>query len=422
MSAAPCTGRTRPVRATESPDGIPAASLSVRDARDLVLSCAGSLDAAGVALADALDRVLARDVIARSDSPPADTSAVDGFALAEEASPALGARYRLCGEAAAGWPFTGALPHGAAVQIFTGAEIPGGARRVLPAECVSLVDAVATVTARADETHIRRRAENHRAGAVVLRAGTKLGPLELALVASAGHDQVAVHRAVRVAHLITGSELVAAGEAAGPGQIPDANGPLIAALVRRAGAELVGQKLLGDDLAACRTALEAMPPHDVLLVSGGAGFGGYDFARPLLTALGFAIRFRSVRMRPGKPLAFATRGSQLAFALPGNPVSHWATWELLVGPALRRLAGEAVSSALPVRRGQLGTAWSGNDADREVFWPARAELRGESWQVHPCRFLSSGDLAGVAGANALLCAPRGGHAPAGAAVDFILCP
>ncbi|MBA4136028.1 MAG: molybdopterin molybdenumtransferase MoeA [Opitutus sp.] len=421
MLAVPCEGRSRPDDATSHSAARPAASLSALAARELVLSCVQVHDVVTVRLADAVGHVLASDLRARGDSPPADLSSVDGFAIACDESAAVGARFQLVGESAAGCPFAGTLQRGQAVQIFTGAELPAGARRVLPTECVTAQAAAVTVTARDGETHIRQRAQNHSAGAVVLHAGAELGPLELALAASAGHGRLAVHRPARIAHLVTGSELVPAGVATGPAQIPDSNGPLVASLARRAGAELVGQTLVGDDLAACRAALEAMPPHDVLLISGGAGYGGYDFAVPLLTSLGFAIHFRSVAIRPGKPLAFATRGRQLAFALPGNPVSHWATWQLFVGPALLRLAGHECPSVLPLHCGQLDTAWSGGVSVREVFWPVRVEWREKGWQVHPCRFGNSGDLAGVAGANALLCAPWSGHADVGSTVQFIFC-
>lgn len=399
----------------------PTESLSAQVARKLVLPFAGPLDSAAAPLQTALGRVLARDVVSSADSPAADLSAVDGFAVADEAPLRVGARLSIVGEAAAGRPFTGALLPGQAVRIFTGALLPAGALRVLKSECTQFSDGFVEVLEVDREPHVRRRAENYRAGDVLLPAGSTLDPIGVALAASAGATCVDVHRLPRIAHLVTGSELTRAGSELAPGQIHDANGPLIASLVVQSGATLVEQRIVGDDLEACRKTVSAMPLHDVLLISGGAGEGRYDFALPLLNALGFEVHFRSVNMRPGKPLGFATRGAQLAFALPGNPVSHWATWQLLIAPALRRLAGAQVDPAIPLRRGVLESAWNSAADHRPVFWPARAEWRGHEWQVQPCRFLNSGDLAGVVHANALLHAAGGASLPVGAPVEFVPC-
>lgn len=400
----------------------PTELLPVPLARKCVLSFAGPLDSVSVDLRAGLGRVLATDLLAPADSPAADLSAVDGFAVTEAAPLPVGARRRIVGEAAAGRPYLGAQAPGAAVRVFTGAVLPPGARRVLKAEGVHEHAGILSVLAPEAAPHVRRRGENYRAGAVLLRAGCSLGPTEISLAAAAGASTVRVHRAPRIAHLITGSELVTPGVAAAPGQIHDANGPLVASLAAQCGATLVEQRIVADRLAECCAAAAALPDHDVLLVSGGAGEGRYDFARPLLHTLGFDVHFRSVKVRPGKPLGFATRGATLAFALPGNPVSHWATWHLFVAPALRRLAGEPIEAAIPLRRGALASVWDNARDDRQVFWPARAAWHADEWRVQPCRFLNSGDLAGIAGANALLHAADLAPLPPGAAVEFVPCP
>lgn len=402
----------------------PLESLTALQARRHVLATAGTLPGAEVPLAAALGRVLARDLEAPGDSPPADLSAVDGYAIADVAPPARGRRFGLIGEAAAGCPFAGDLGPGECVRIFTGAPLPRGASRVLLQENVE-PDANAIRVERDDGApRVRARGENHRAGQRILSRGTRLGPLELALAASVGIAAVPIHRAPRVAHLVTGTELVPAGASAPAGQIHDANSPLIAALAAACGVELVAQQLLPDDFVRLEAAARALPEHDVLLISGGAGHGRYDFAAPLLERLGFTLHFRSVSIRPGKPLAFATAARRLAFALPGNPVSHWATWQLFVAPVLRRLAGESVV-AEPVRvAGTLATEWQLGAEEREVFWPAHVTPAGATWRVQPRRFLNSGDLAGVAGANALLTAAVGSarRLAAGDRVEFLLCP
>ena len=403
----------------------PLETLTPLHARHDVLTSTGPLDYAETPLPAATGRVLAQDLRAPADFPPANLSAVDGYAIADAAAPTVGTRYRVIGEAAAGRPFSGAVGPGECVRIFTGAWLPAGAQRVLMQEHVATTEAQSVTVQRPDSApRVRTRAENHCAGDVLVRAGSVVGPLEIALAASVGVAALPVHRVPRVAHLVTGSELVRAGAPVAAGQVHDANSPLIAALTTRAGAELVAQALLPDDLAQLEDAARRLPPHEVLILSGGAGHGRYDLACPLLERLGFTLHFRSVAMRPGKPLAFATAQGRLAFALPGNPVSHWATWQLLVAPALRRLAGEAVAAEPSRLVGELTADWTVEAEERAVFWPAHAAPHGASWRVTPLRFLNSGDLAGVLGANALLCAAP--HCPlrraAGDPAEFIFCP
>jgi molybdopterin molybdotransferase len=249
---------------------------------------------------------------------------------------------------------------------------------------------------------IRRRGENRRAGDIVVPAGTTLGPAELAALAASGITQPEVSAAPRCVHLLTGNELVAPEQKPAGAQIRDSNSALIAALLARQGAELVGHARVGDTLAAARTATEAFPAHDVLLISGGASVGDHDFARPLLQALGYELHFDQVNLRPGKPLVFASRGPQVAFALPGNPVSHWVTFHLFVAPLLRKLQ-TGVDAAPPRLTGRLVTAAKLPAPDaRRTFWPCRAQVVNGVHELTPLPLASSGDSSGLVGANALL--------------------
>lgn len=423
MNATPASHASAPTPSStvSCPGDFAETALSVQEARVQILAAAHLCGAEILPLHAAAGRVLAAPIFAAEDSPVRDTSAVDGYAIAAGLGAGLNQIFRPVGEAAAGRRYCGDLKAGDCVRIFTGALVPAGATSVVMQEDVEVNEEGILVKNSAGTRHILARGENHLRGSEVLQAGTPLHALELALLASLGVTEPTVYRVARVAHVVTGTELVDPATTPSLEQVRDCNSALVAALVAREGAELVAQVRLPDDLAACAAAIQALPPHDVLLISGGAGNGRYDLAWPLLQQLGCTMHFRSVRMRPGKPLGFATRGAQLIFVLPGNPVSHWATWQLLVGPALRQSAGVNVPAVGQRLVGQLAAPWRVASDGREVYWPARVELTSSGWRVWPARFRSSGDLSGVVGANALVWAGVAESAlPAEASVEFLL--
>lgn len=383
-----------------------------------VLSRASQLPAERVPLAQALDRVLREPARADLDSPPFDASAMDGYALrASDAAQPL----RLLGESAAGASFPGAVGPGECVRIFTGAPVPAGADCVVKQEDTIRDGPNVRITNIPQSGHcIRRRAENCRAGDILVAAGTRLGPPELAALASAGVTQPLVTRRPRVAHVVTGDELVPPDRTPTGAQIRDSNSALIAALVARHGGELAAHAHLRDDPAAAQATLAALPDHDVLLISGGASVGDHDFSRPALTALGYTLHFQQINLRPGKPLVFASKGARLAFALPGNPVSHWVTFHLFVAPLLQKLA-TGLDAAPPRRRGHLAPGGPRPLPDtRQTIWPARAAVVDGEPQVTLLTLASSGDSSRLVGANALVPLPANGLDPT-QPVEFIDC-
>lgn len=405
------------------PSRRPVRPLPLTQARQRVLSRTGPLAPVLLPASAARGLLLAQAVRATEPAPAADLSAMDGYAVAAASPVPVGACWQVRGETPAGAAAAPRLARDEAVRVFTGAPLPPGTGCVLKNECVALAGDRITVLHPEAADHCRRRGTQHAAGDVVLAAGTRLAALELALIASTGQTRVRVIPPPRVAHLVLGSELVAPDATPGPAQTRDANGALIAALVDAAGATLVAQERRPDDPAAALAAARAFPDHDMLLVSGGAGHGRYDIACAVLEELGYGIEFRAIDIRPGKPLAFATRPGAVAFALPGNPVSHWATWQLLVAPALHRLGRHAVPVGVPCLRGRFAAPWSAAAGDREVWWPAHATAHADGWSLRPLRFAHSGDLTGVAGANALLrLAAAGGHWEAGQPCEFLPCP
>jgi len=390
-----------------------------------VLSRAPQLPAERVPLASALDRVLREPACADLDSPPFDASAMDGYAVnlggirPPDGLPLT--TFHVIGESAAGAAFPGAIGPGECLRIFTGAPVPDGADCVVKQEDTTRDGPNVRITNIPKAgSFIRRRGENRRAGDIVVPAGTRLGPPGLAALASAGIVQPLVTRRPRVAHVVTGNELVPPDRAPAGAQIRDSNSALVAALVARHGGMLTAHLHIRDDLAPAQAALATLPHHEVLLLSGGASVGDHDFARPVLTALGYTLHFQQINLRPGKPLVFASRGERLAFALPGNPVSHWVTFNLFVAPLLQKLATGLDAGPLRLL-GRLAPGASLPPPDaRQTIWPARVDIVDGEHRVTLLTLASSGDSSGLVGANALVPIPPNGF-DTGQSVEFIDC-
>ena len=313
---------------------------SIEAARaDVVSSCA-PLPAEPVPVADAAGRVLAADVTAATDLPRFDNSAMDGFAVRSDAS---SGPLRVVDESRAGAPASRPVAPGEAIRISTGAAMPAGADAVAPVEQVREADGTVALTEPAAAgRHVRRAGEDLRAGAVVLPAGTPLGPAALAVAVGAGAGTLPCTRRPRVAILCTGDELRPPGSALGPGEIHNSNAPMLAALARQDGALVTRADAVRDERTATEAALaDALAEADVVVLSGGVSVGPHDHVKPALVARGVTERFWRVDLQPGKPTWFGTRDAQLVFGLPGNPVSSFVTFVLFVRPALRALQGAA---------------------------------------------------------------------------------
>ncbi|WP_285727196.1 gephyrin-like molybdotransferase Glp [Psychromicrobium xiongbiense] len=311
-----------------------------------ILAAAQPLPAQRLPLTQARGLVTAREVTSRWPIPLFDNSAMDGYAV-RRADAVPGARLRLVADLPAG---TDADPHlgpGEAARIMTGAPVPGDADAIVPLEQTELgttVEAgmpksITVLTAPAPGAHIRRQGEDAPAGTVTVPAGIELGPWQLSSVASAGHDQLWVHRSPRVAVISTGSELVPPAATPRRGQIPESNSVLLSAALAGAGAgaDVVDVSWVPDDEAALRAHLATLAV-DAVILSGGASVGAFDVVKAVLSSLG--ILFDRVAMQPGKPQGFGVLpDGTLAFCLPGNPVAVAVSFEMFVRPALRALAG-----------------------------------------------------------------------------------
>jgi molybdopterin molybdotransferase len=341
---------------------------------------------------------------------------MDGYALRAADTPG---RLPVVFRIAAGLPAERALEAGEAMAISTGGAVPEGADSVIQIELVTEADAELEVPDPVREgANVRPAGGDVRAGEPVLAAGTRLGAQHVGALAAAGLAEVEVARRPRVVLLSTGTELRRPGEPLGPGQIYESNGPMLEAAFSAAGAEVERLGPVADDETAHREALERGLAADVLVSSGGVSVGPHDLVRRILDELGVEEEFWGVAVRPGKPLAFGTRGRTLVFGLPGNPVSSLVSTELFVRPALLALQG-ATEPGPSYRLAKLTTTVRRNGARDEL---ARARLRrdGDDVLVEPLSGQESHMIARAAGADALVLVPAGeGELAEGAVVRYL---
>lgn len=371
-----------------------------------------------VALADALGRILAEDVAARTSTPPHDNAAVDGYALAHASLTPDGEQSLrlLGGRSAAGSAFAGTVPEGAALRILTGAVMPAGTDTVVMQEDVTQENGTIRFGSGLRPGANRRKAgEDMNAGDPALRQGRILTPADIAQAAAVGVATLRVYRPLRVAIFSTGDELRDTGEPAETGTIYDANRPMLTGLAKTLGFEVVDMGRKADTPEAVRGALEdAASRADAILTSGGASGGDEDHIARELKAMGAMTLWR-IAMKPGRPLAMGQIGGVPVFGLPGNPVAAFVCFLIFARPALLRFAGAEWSSPprFPVR--------AAFDAKKK---PGRSEfLRGRylgDGSVEKYRSEGSGLISGLRWSDGLIALDHGRGAVArGEVVDFI---
>jgi molybdopterin molybdotransferase len=346
--------------------------ISVAEARAQALSAASLRGKLRVALAEALGRTLAAPLTARRTQPPAAISAMDGFALRAADLTRLPGRFHLIGTSAAGHGFSGALGPGETVRIFTGAPVPIGADAVLMQEDANVEgDFVLPLKSVEAGRNVRHAGIDFKEGDALLAAGTRLGPVEIALAAAMNYAELPVARSPRVAILATGDELVLPGGTIGPDQIVASNAPAIAASARLAGGTPIDLGIVGDDFTALEASIRAarQAEADVLVTLGGASVGDHDLVKSALAQEGMELGFWRIAMRPGKPLIHGRLGEMLVLGLPGNPAASLVCALLFLVPLIRALCGDPMAGEDRSEPAWLGTALPAN-GEREDYMRA----------------------------------------------------
>lgn len=300
-----------------------------------------------ISLDEAAGRFLAKAIVSPRPIPAHDNAAVDGYAFAHSAyDRKKGARLKIVGEAAAGHPFKQTPPPNSAVRIFTGAVMPVGFDTVAMQEDVRIEQSGeerwAVIPPGLKPGANRRLAgEDAKEGAVLVEAGIRLRPQEVASAAATGLGRLSCYAPLKVAILSTGDEILRHGEVFAPGQVYDANAPMLQGLIRAAGAEAVDVGVLPDKAEQVRASLsKASRAYNVIVISGGASQGAEDHVVKSIDALGKRHLWQ-IAIKPGRPMSFGQIGDCVVLGLPGNPVAVFVCFLIYVRPVLTRLAGGA---------------------------------------------------------------------------------
>lgn len=382
------------------------ALMPVAEAYAAVLKDAEASSEEMVSLNDAFHRTLARDIAALRTQPPADMSAMDGYAV-RAADAVLGARLKVIGEVAAGRPFDRAITAGRAARIFTGGVVPNGADAIVIQEDASRDGEIVTVNEAAmSGKNIRPAGIDFREGDVLLRGGSLLTDRAIGLAAAMNYPQLPVRRRPKIAILATGDELVAPGSTTAPGQIIYSNVFALTALARSEGAEVtdlgVARDTLDSTSGGIRRAREL--GVDVLVTTGGASVGDHDLVQAALKAEGVDMAFWKIALRPGKPMMHGHLGGMRVLGLPGNPVSSYICAFLFLVPLIRALSGRA-AIAHPQDKAVLGRDLPANDK-RQDYLRARLETGSDGLPVAiPVGHQDSSLVANLAAAAALIVRP-----------------
>lgn len=388
------------------------ALLPVGDALSRILQHAASLPAEHVPLAEAAGRVLAADVAARITQPPADVSAMDGYAVRADDIASVPATLKVIGEVAAGHPFAAPVAAGEAARIFTGGVLPAGTDTVVIQENTTRQDNVVVINASvARGKNVRTCGLDFKQGDVLLPKGRRLSARDLMLAAAMNHPTVPLHRVPKVAVLGTGDELQPPGSELRPGQVVYSNGFALSALARQEGASAVDLGIAPDRLDAIAGAVRRAREigADILVTAGGASVGDHDLVQQSLAAEGLNLSFWKVALRPGRPVMHGRLGGMHVLGVPGNPVSSYVCALLFLVPLIRSLSGRTDLSAA-AESAVLGSNLPAND-ERMDFLRATLSPGPDGVPVAtPLPVQDSSMMAALAKADCLLI--REAHAPA----------
>ncbi|MEI7902563.1 MAG: gephyrin-like molybdotransferase Glp [bacterium] len=371
-------------------------------------------------LDEAVGFCLAETVRADRDIPPADRSAMDGFAVRAADLAGFPQGLELVGEVAAGSAARPNVRSGTCVRILTGANLPPGADTVVMVEDTTEAKGLVLFSGSFRKgAHILRRGEDAKKGAVLVSKSTALGAMQIASCATVG-KMIRVYRKPRIAIICTGTELRETGDRVKAHEVRNSNGPALAAALAGWGYHTAERKKVGDSKAGLRgTLLKSLSVCDVVLVTGGMSVGKYDFVHETLEAVGADIRFHGVAMKPGKPFLYAvTEKNTQIFGMPGHPLSAMTGFHEFVLPALRRMSGLPGKVCRPVIRLPLAARLE-SKGGRTRFALGHIEWKDSGPVVRPVHSQSSADVvAGAQADGAIILPAECSNLKVGALVDF----
>jgi molybdopterin molybdotransferase len=372
--------------------------LSVEEAQERVLELVTPLGIEHVALRDALHRVLAEDAVAAFDVPEGDNSAMDGYAVIADDTPGA---LRVIEDVPAGAVPQLRVERGTASRIMTGALVPKGADAIAQVELTDGGNDVVRVDKKIERgTHVRRRGEDMRGGDTVIARGTRIGAAEIGVLASMRQSRVTVARKPSIAILATGNEILEIDAPRRAGSTVNSNSYALAALAREAGAEPQLRGIVSDTREATVAALRDALDCDFVVTSGGVSAGAYDFVKDAVAELGADTRVWRVAMKPGKPVVVSRLpGGQVAFGLPGNPVSCMVAFILFVAPAIRKATGQT-SLFAPIVNVRLDAPLRAA-GDRRAYLRVRVTARDGELVAVPMKAQGSHVSTSMLGANGL---------------------
>ncbi len=398
-------------------------------------------------LAKALHCVLAKPVCADRDMPPADRSAMDGYAVRADDIKSTPVDLRLCGEIAAGSDAAPNISAGTCARIFTGANVPPGADTVVMVEDTEEGDRCSAFTkATADKSvvgegrdgsvqneeavtflkpvaagaNIFRRGENAGEGEVLIDAGTRIAAGHIGVCAAAGAATLQVYRRPTVSILATGQELLDVSARVKPHQLRNSNGPMLVAVLQSDACEVLAGESVPDDVNAIVAAIKAaLTAGDLVILTGGVSVGKYDLVPEAVVRVGATVHFHGVAMKPGKPLLFATsKEGKCIFGLPGNPLSAMTGFYEFVMPTLSRLAGLSPTTCRPSLIMRVSKdVFSKGDRQRYVLGQVLWNANGP--EVEPVESHGTADVVAGAKAHGVIVMPADvNKAPAGSLLEF----
>lgn len=375
--------------------------ISFDEALKIVLENVPQCGTEKVKFEDSMGRFLAEDVSSDVEMPPFNKSAMDGYACRKEDQEK---ELKIIETIRAGKAPEKSVGPGECAQIMTGAMIPEGADHVVKVENTQTTrEGFVKVVSLSDKSNIALRAEDVKVGDVVISKGLRIEPQHLAMMASVGWTNPLVSIQPVIGVIATGDELVEAQFKPELSQIRNSNGPQLTAQAIRAGARAKYYGIARDDEELTFNMLsQAIHDCDVVILSGGVSMGKFDFIPGVLEHLGVELKFKTVRIQPGKPTVFGVKGDRRVFGLPGNPVSSFTTFELFVRPMLNKMMGATIpyhSMQLP-----LAVDYSRKKAERMSWVPVQFTAEGT---VKPLEYHGSAHIYALAEAHAMAAIPAG---------------